>query len=376
MGRSRSGSIWLDGKDIYARITYTDEHGKRKDKKRKAESRTHARSLIKDMLKELEERGDEALDTSRMTFAQLAKHYTDHYLVEPQYVDGRKVRGLRSYKEAQRLTNLLAAHFGKRLIRTITHGDILRFKSTRLDTPIQVRATKKKRSKEPEPKQRSIATVNRELLTLQRMFTIAFREGWVTRHPFTAGGKSLISLSDERTRERILTREEEARLLDACDGKREHLRPIVICALDTGMRRGEIFSLRWRDIDREARVIKIQAFNTKTMRQRSVKITARLAQEIESLWESSKKEPFARVFGVVDTVKRSWATALRIAGIEGVRFHDLRHTCATRLVRGRLELSEVSRVLGHTNIATTFRYANLDETALDRAASILDEYNT
>lgn len=375
MGRARSGSIWLNKSDIYARVTYTDKDGKRHDKKRKAESRTHARSLIKQMLREQVERGDEALDTSRMTFAQLAKHYTEHYLIAPQYVQGRKVRGLRTYKEATRLVKMLAEHFGNREIRSITHGDVLRLKSKRLDTPIHVQTTKKKRDVEPEPKQRSIATVNRELIALQRIFTIAAREGWLIRNPFTAGGEHVVSLSDERKRERILTREEEIRLLDACDGKREHLRPIVICALDTGMRRGEILTLRWRDVDLDTDVITIQAFNTKTMRERSVKMTVRLLRELDTLWEASRKEPDARVFGIVDTVKRSWATALRIAGIEGLRFHDLRHTCATRLVRGRLELSEVSRVLGHTNITTTFRYANLDETALDRAASILDEYD-
>jgi integrase len=364
MGRTRSGSIWLNGGDIYARVTYTDQNGKRKDIKRKAVSRTHARSLAKEMIAELEQRGDQALNSARMTFAQLALHYIDHYLVPPQYVHGRKVRGLRSYKENQRIARMLSAHFGKKLVREITHGDLLRFKTRRLDTPVR------------GDEQRSIATVNRELTVLQRMFTVAFREGWVSRHPFTAGGETLISSSDERRRERILSRDEEIRLLDACDGRRVHLKPIVICALDTGMRRGEIFKLRWKDLDLKNRVITIQAFNTKTMRERTVRMTARLTRTLEELWSESRQEPNARVFGIEDTIKRSWATALQIAGIEGVRFHDLRHTCATRLVKGRLELAEVSRVLGHTNITTTFRYANLDETALDRAASILDEYDT
>lgn len=364
MGRTRSGSIWMNGGDIYARVTYTDQNGKRRDIKRKAVSRTHARSLAKEMIAELEQRGDKALDASRLTFAQLTLHYIEHYLVPPQYVHERKVRGLRSYKENQRIARMLAAYFGKKPIREITHGDLLRFKSVRLDTPARGNA------------QRSIATVNRELTVLQRMFTVAFREGWVTRHPFTAGGQSLISASDERKRERILSRDEEIRLLDACDGRRAHLRPIIICALDTGMRRGEIFTLKWKDVDLETRTINIQAFNTKTMRERTLRMTPRLYRELERLWVESRQLLAARVFGVEDTIKRSWATACGIAGIEGVRFHDLRHTCATRLVKGRLELAEVSRILGHTNIATTFRYANLDESALDRAALILEEYDT
>lgn len=354
----------MNGGDIYARVTYTDQNGKRRDIKRKAVSRTHARTLAKEMIAELDERGDQALDASRMSFAQLALHYIDHYCLPPQYVHGRKVRGLRTYKETRRVARMLSAHFNKKLVREISHGDILRFKNTRLDTPVR------------DNGQRAIATVNRELTVLQRIFTVAFREGWINRHPFTGGGDTLISSSDERKRERILSRDEELRLLDACDGRRTHLRPIVICALDTGMRRGEIFTLRWRDVDLDNRTINIQAFNTKTMRERSIKITPRLFRELERLWIESRKESTARVFGIEDTIKRSWATVMGIAGIEGMRFHDLRHTCATRLVKGRLELAEVSRVLGHTNIATTYRYANLDETALDRAVSILDEYDT
>jgi integrase len=89
-------------------------------------------------------------------------------------------------------------------------------------------------------------------------------------------GKSLISVGDEKPRERILTLEEEARLLAACEDPRAHLRAILICALDTGMRRGELFSLTWADVDFENRLITIRAFNTKTMRERRVGMAVRL----------------------------------------------------------------------------------------------------
>src|SRR5690242_16973646 len=109
------------------------------------------------------------------------------------------------------------------------------------------------------------------------------REGWILRNPFDAGD-SLISLADENKPERILTREEEVKLLAACDTpQRAHLIGILICALDTGMRQGEIFSLRWRDVDVENRLFNIQAFHTKTMKERQVAITTRLAIELERL---------------------------------------------------------------------------------------------
>lgn len=122
---------------------------------------------------------------------------------------------------------------------------------------------------------------------LRRMLNVAQREGWILRSPFAAGD-SLISLADENNRERILTREEEVNLLAACDTpQRSHLKAILICALDTGMRQGEIFSLRWRDVDLENGLLNIQAFHTKTMKERHVAITTRLALELERLKSSA-----------------------------------------------------------------------------------------
>lgn len=369
MGRPRSGSIWVSGdRQIFARITYTDDIGQRRDIKRKAISRTHARQLIRDMLREVEERGEQSLDSARVTFAQLSKHYLERYVKPARYVDDRKVAGLRSHAEVKRIVEILQDHFGVRKIRSLTHGDILHFKTERLNTPVVPRPTKKPRKKKPKNRQRSIATVNRELTVLKRMLSIAMREGWIVRHPF-AGSDVIISSSDEIKRTRVLTNDEELLLLDACDENRSRLKPIIIMALDTGMRRGEIFTLRWRDVDLANRRITIQALNTKTLKSRTLPISSRLVEALEAL---PNRGANMRVFGITDTVKRSWATAKRVAGVTDLKFHDLRHTCATRLVQGGLPIAEVSRILGHTNIATTFRYANVDDTTLDRAVAILE----
>lgn len=369
MGRPRTGSIYTssDGQ-IFARVTYHDEFGKRRDVKRKAVSRTHARERIKEMFDEIAQQGEESLDKAKITFPQLAKHYTKQYAKPPRYVGDRKVGGMRSYTEVRRIVKMLEGHFGSRRIRSITHGEIVQFKASRLKTPVQRPATKSARKKKPAKKQRSIATVNRELTVLKRMMSIALREGWILRHPFT-GSDTLISGSDETKRTRVLTRDEEELLLDACDENRSKLRPIIICALDTGMRRGEIFTLKWRDLDLANRRITVQALNTKVLQSRTLPISARLLAELEKLPNRGKNQ---RVFGIRDTVKRSWATAKRIAGIKDLKFHDLRHTFATRMVQAGMPLAEVSRLLGHTNIATTFRYSNVDDTTLDRATAILD----
>jgi integrase len=171
-------------------------------------------------------------------------------------------------------------------LRSITYADIASFRSTRLKTPTRTdvarydqelkdyeKALKQKRKVDkPELRvTRSIASVNRELALLRPMLNVARREGWIITNPFELG-EPLISVADEKKRERILTRQEETLLLQVCSTSRlKHLLPIIICALDTGMRKGEILSLRGRDVDFEHRVITVAAFNTKTMRARTVR---------------------------------------------------------------------------------------------------------
>lgn len=155
-----------------------------------------------------------------------------------------------------------------------------------------------------------------------------------------------------------------------------HLKPIIICAIDTGMRRGEILKLNWSDIDFENKLIKVQGLNTKTLRERHVAMTERVARELENRYQGSSKQPDALVFGVVDNVKKAFNTARKIAGLPDVRFHDLRHTHATRLVAVHIPLSEVGRVLGHTQANTTYRYVNANVETAKRAAAVLDQFNS
>jgi len=141
------------------------------------------------------------------------------------------------------------------------------------------------------------------------------------------------------------------------------------------MRQGEILSLRWRDVDLENGLLNIQAFHTKTMKERQVAITTRLAIELEQLRASAPNDYEGLVFGILDNVKRSFTAARNTAGLNDVRFHDLRHTAATRLVGAHIPLSEVGRVLGHTQANTTYRYINANVETAKRAAAALDAFN-
>src|SRR4030095_4918227 len=116
------------------------------------------------------------------------------------------------------------------------------------------------------------------------------------------------------------------------------------------MGRGEMFSLKWSDVDFEAGLITIRAFNTKTMRQRQVAMTDRLRSELLRL---SGHQEENLVFGIKTSAKSAFNNAKKRAGLPDLRFHDLRHTHATRLVGGQMPLPEVGRVLGHTQQVTT-----------------------
>jgi integrase len=111
------------------------------------------------------------------------------------------------------------------------------------------------------------------------------------------------------------------------------------------------------------------------MKERQVAITTRLALELERLKASAPANEDGLVFGIIDNVKRSFTAARNKAGLKDVRFHDLRHTAATRLVGAHIPLSEVGRVLGHSQANTTYRYVNANVETAKRAAAALDAFN-
>jgi integrase len=218
---------------------------------------------------------------------------------------------------------------------------------------------------------RSIAAVNRELELLRAVLRFSQREGWIAKSPFELGAP-LISKASETRRERVLSFEEEARLLAACTGRREHLRPLVITALDTGMRRGELFKLQWSDVDFGAGVIHVRATNTKTEQARTVGMTRRIREELLALRKLAPPDPSITVFGIKSTVKNSFAAALREAGIENYTFHDCRHTATTRLTASGMPPAEAMKITGHTQMVTFQRYINITDDAARSGAERLD----
>lgn len=363
MARAREGSVQtLKDGSIWARVTYTGDDGKRHTLRRRANTRTDAKKTIRQLLDSLDRSGPRAVEGDRLRFRDLARLYESSKLKPAQYHGGRKVAGLRSWKAPRGFLQTLVSHFGNQLIKGITHDDIERFKLLRLSTPSQ------------RGGDRAIASVNRELEIMRAVMRFAHRQGYIARSPFETG-EPLISKADEARRERTLSRDEEGRLLAACAGPRAHLRPLLICALDTAMRRGELFKLTWRDVDLMSRTITVRAMNSKTGKARPVPMTQRLHAALEGLWQQSPCDLRASVFGIKDTIKRSFGSACREAAIEGFRFHDCRHTAITRMIAAGVPPAEVMKISGHTQTATFLRYLNPNGYSLQRAADLLSAFN-
>lgn len=281
-----------------------------------------------------------------------------------EFVDERKVSGLRDWKHYSPFLKIFCEYFGKRTLKEITYSNLISFRAHRLKIPTQYE------------RQRSIRTVNRELTCLRRIFNIAVQENWIIRNSFNCGGSS-IKVSAERKRERILITE-ESRLLRACEHpQRKHLKPLLIALLDTGARKGEMLKLKWKDVDFELRLITIQALNTKTLKKRQVAITQRLYAELTILWKNSDKNFDSLVFGITDNVRKSFSSACKMTGIkeggiDGLTLHSLRHSAATRLLKGQMPIQMVGRILGRSQPQTTYRYLSANDETLRQAASILE----
>lgn len=367
--RKTHGYVYEENGKWYARITFTDESGKRRNVKRTAESKAEANKKLKSLVRQYDDEGEKGIEACSMTFNDLADYYEANYLKPARYIDDRKVEGLRDLSHLKACVRIFRNSFGRKSIRSITHGDLARFRTLRLNTQTQRKA------------QRSITTVNRELSALRRILNIALRQGWLAKNPFNSGD-SLIDVSAERRREKILTLEEESKLLSACEHpKRRHLIPLIIALLDTGARKGEMLKLVWSDVDFERRLITFRALNTKTLQTRRVAMTERLFREFMRMWEESKRDEYARIFKIVNDVRKTFGAACEEAGIEvgglkGISLHSLRHSAAVRLVKGRLPIEIVGRILGHTSPQTTYRYITANDETLYQAASILESTHT
>ncbi len=214
-------------------------------------------------------------------------------------------------------------------------------------------------------------TFNRVHSTLSHMYTIARKMKLVDGNPIADTNELKWK---EEYRIRYLTLEETAALIKACPN---HLRPMVLTALHTGMRKGEILGLRLGEhVDLDSLNISLKAEETKGGKDRHIPINKTLLSVLKQV--AMGKEAGDYIFSKPDgspfvDVKRAFGSALKKAQINGATFHTLRHTFASHLVMAGVDLYTVGDLLGHADYKQTQKYAHLSPDHRGRAVYFLDK---
>lgn len=258
-------------------------------------------------------------------------------------------------------------------LNKISHADVERWRTNRLRSGAKP------------------ATVDRDYTTLRGALSRAVEWGLLATHPLAR--MKMLNADDEGP-PRYLTPDEEGRLLAALDAREaklrddrrngnawraarhqaplpdlsafpfaDRLKPLVLLAMHTGLRRGELFKLAWADIDMANEMLSVRAAKAKSGKLRHVFLNAE-AMAVLRGWQRMAPDPDGLVFpgeggAMLNNVKRSWASVLETAGIKGFRWHDMRHHFASKLVMAGVDLNTVRELLGHGSYAMTLRYAHL-----------------
>ncbi len=224
----------------------------------------------------------------------------------------------------------------------------------------------------PKEYKRSGATVNRYIATLSHLFSFAVKERrLLDRNPVS----DISRKKEPRGRTRFLSDEERAALLDACtkSGWRG-LHTLVLLAITTGARKGELIALKWADVDlKKGRALVREAKNGE---QRTLPLAGKALEALRELklHNSARSEyVFTQPSGLPGPYQHfdtHWYAALEAAGIADFHFHDLRHTTASMLVAQGASLLEIADVLGHKTLAMVKRYSHL---VVDHKAKVIEK---
>jgi len=282
--------------------------------------------------------------------SQKAKDVT-FFNIAVQYLENYAKVNNRAWKRDKDCLKNMKAFFGNCCLKDITPFQIEKYKAHRLHQGVKP------------------GTVNRELSVLKRVFNLAIDWNMAEENPV----RRVKFFQQPEPKERILSEGEERKLISASS---EHLRPIIITALNTGMRLGEILSLKWRQINLRKR--EIEVIKTKSGRKRVIPINDVLFEILNGL---KREDEFVFIYRdsrtnrprPVKSIRHSFTNACRRAEIKGLTFHDLRHTFASRLVEKGIDLITVKELLGHSSVKTTERYTHTLKKEKERAVETLIE---
>ncbi len=284
----------------------------------------------------------------------------------------------RDQQDGQRMGRLLTMFSGK-LAAEITPQDVEAYKSnppTRRDLPKK----KKAGNNSTPPKPLSPATINRDLALLKATFNRALKAGKVDSNPV----KAVKLFKENNARTRCLTDEEETRLYNALP---DYLKPFLVVALNTGMRWGELARLMWENVDFYTGTLHVRQSKSGEGRRipmnRVVRETLQAVRRDQVQKARDQKDGEREILsplvfcapqgGFLRNFSRDWYPALQKANVSDFRWHDTRHTAASRLVMAGVDLYTVKEILGHKTLAMTARYSHLSpghqRQALERLAN-------
>jgi len=275
---------------------------------------------------------------AKIKFSDMVDKYIEMYL---------KVNRPTWWKSEKHNLRHLTGFFGEKYLHEVTTLDVEKFKIE------QLKVVGKN-------------SVNKNLGCLRAMFNKA-KEWKLFEGDNPVHNRQFFKLENRRLR--YLEKDEIKKLLLVCDG---YLKDIIEFAINTGMRQGEIFHLKWEDIDFNTGLIHL--LKTKSGEKREIPMNENVRNVLDRVkrtptsiyvFSSFHEKPF-------DNVKRSFKTALEKAGIKNFRFHDLRHTFASHLVMGGVDLLTVKELLGHKKIDMTLRYSHLSCGHKFKAVQTLD----
>ncbi len=289
-------------------------------------------------------------DRPDRTLAELAEEYLRY----------KADHGKRSLKDDERIIRrrLLPA-FGAALpVRTLSAVTIAQYEKNRMGATATGRDRKV-----------SAYTVCNELAVLRHMLRLARRWGYLEQAP------EIVLPETPDGRLCYLEAPEIGRLLDACrESRNSYLAAVVLLAVHTGMRKGEILGLEWERVDLSS--ARITLYQTKSGKPRGVPINRDVYEALIAL-EPDAERRRGRLFPAGNDrrgsqIRTAFEAALTRAGIASFRFHDLRHTAASHLVMRGATLQEVKEILGHSDLRMTLRYAHLSPAHLRGAVERLE----
>ena len=301
--------------------------------------------LAKETAANVEKRWLDVDEQPRITFEAMAAEYMAWAKVN--------TRASTRYEESLRV---LLPEFGAKLLQEITAASIEQWRVRRLQT---VKAS----------------TSNRDLTVIKAIYTKAIAWEKAKESP----ARRVKFLKEHNERIVYLSAEDEAKLMAGCT---EHLRPMVVLALHTGMRHGEILALKWADVDRQEGHVHVRDSKNGLGRSIPMNQAAReaLAQAV-SVKHFDTKSPYVFCNSAGEpygSVKTSFRNALRRGDLlgRGYTFHTLRHTFASNLANAGVSLQTIGSLLGHRDIRMTMRYAHLSPGIRRDAVAILDRKGT